>query len=368
VRWLVWRIELNFSFSSADLIWNIIYLVICVISFAHMVVIPFQCLDVAVRSDTVRRVIRACFKNWSQLMWSCALLVIFVLIYSFFVFYNFNAQYDDASAGNMCKDTFQCFIMVLYNALRQPGGVGDVLEVAPYSRSGNVTDYISRVFFDLTFFIMVITITLHLVFGMIVDAFKDLRVEKQEHLEDQENICYICGLEKSEYERYGDFEDHTEESHNPWNYLFYIVYLKDKFANRSNEFTEIETYIYTRYLTKNVEWFPMGERSLEYEKFLAEKHVSKESNETDELFEIVENIEKDLKNMKNLKNFVEEYVEKEKKTKPVPSQVKIESGDPAAVDEEKSAMQASIFGKLGDTAVRNTAKMGTPKTTFAKPE
>jgi len=215
---------------------------------------------------------------------------------------------------------------------------------------------------------MVITITLHLVFGMIVDAFKDLRVEKQEHLEDQENICYICGLEKSEYERYGDFEDHTEESHNPWNYLFYIVYLKDKFANRSNEFTEIETYIYTRYLTKNVEWFPMGERSLEYEKFLAEKHVSKESNETDELFEIVENIEKDLKNMKNLKNFVEEYVEKEKKTKPVPSQVKIESGDPAAVDEEKSAMQASIFGKLGDTAVRNTAKMGTPKTTFAKPE
>jgi len=195
---------------------------------------------------------------------------------------------------------------------------------------------------------MVITITLHLVFGMIVDAFKDLRIEKMDHEEDQENVCFICGLERSEYERYGNFDEHNEEAHSLWNYLFYIIYLREKFATAPNEFTEIETYIYNLYLAKNVEWFPLGGRSIEYENFLEVLHVSKETDDVDELLEMTEGIEKELRKLKGLKSMLEEANEKAnnpKTTKSLPPKYD-KSGERTPIGESSPFVRGFISANV----------------------
>jgi len=308
VKWTLWRYNIYFVFSSIELFWSCGYLAICILSQTSYVVPPFQCLDIAVRSDTVQRVIQAIFKNSKQLIWTCALLVILVLIYSSFLFHYFNNSLQDGSAGLLCHDWFQCFIMVLDYGLRNAGGVADLMTLPNYKRNGDLTDIIGRVFFDLSFFILVIVITLHVVFGMIVDAFKDLRQEKMEHQEDQENVCFICSLHRTEYEKYGNFERHSEDDHSLWNYLFYLVYLKEKNRTAPTEMTDIETYIFGKYLRKNTDWFPV-KRSITYEKLLALTHAFVETDEYEELRGLLKDIEKQVKGLKGVEDYLNEMAE-----------------------------------------------------------
>ena len=60
--------------------------------------------------------------------------------------------------------------------------------------------------------------------GIIIDTFGELRGQKAEIEKDEQNVCFICSVERDQFERKGlKFADHTEEEHNPWNYLYYKV-------------------------------------------------------------------------------------------------------------------------------------------------
>jgi len=77
---------------------------------------------------------------------------------------------------------------------------------------------------------------------MIVDAFKDLREEKRGNELDQKNVCFICGTNREEFEKKGiDFEDHTRIDHNIWNYMFFVMFVMEKFDTHPTEVNEVES-------------------------------------------------------------------------------------------------------------------------------
>jgi len=174
----------------------------------------------------------------------------------------------------LCDTAFSCFLNVLNLGLRNGGGIADVIGAEPYS-GDQVGLFIVRVFFDLSFFIIMIILLLNLIFGMIIDAFGDLRDQKTSNEEDEKNICFICGIERSEFEKHMNFDEHTMEEHNIWSYVYYITYLVDKQKNSKIEMTDIEHFVIEKYQISNHEWFPIA-KSLTLEKIYHKERIEKE--------------------------------------------------------------------------------------------
>ena len=73
------------------------------------------------------------------------------------------------------------------------------------------------VIYQILFWFIVITIMLNVVFGIILDAFAELRGNDQARKEDMENVCFICGLGRFTFDTQGNgFDKHIEEEHNMW--------------------------------------------------------------------------------------------------------------------------------------------------------
>ena len=50
---------------------------------------------------------------------------------------------------------------------------------------------------------VVITIFLNLFFGIIIDTFGELRGAENERLADENSVCFICGIDRSTFDRNG---------------------------------------------------------------------------------------------------------------------------------------------------------------------
>ena len=73
-----------------------------------------------------------------------------------------------------------------------------------------------KMIIDLGFFIVVNTISLNIIFGIIVDSFSELRDAQSIRHDDLENICFICGFSKDKFEKQGvNFNYHINFDHNP---------------------------------------------------------------------------------------------------------------------------------------------------------
>jgi len=78
--------------------------------------------------------------------------------------------------------------------------------------------------------------------------------------EDTHNYCYICQLNKYEYEKSGEkFATHLQKEHNMWNYVNYIIYMKNKTEKDCNG---IEAKIYKKIKEGDISWMPCAMKSL----------------------------------------------------------------------------------------------------------
>ena len=113
--------------------------------------------------------------------------------------------------------------------------------------------------YQLSFWVVVITILLNVIFGIIIDTFSELRSENlakrcatsararvppppflswslapltlppRPRRHDMDNVCFICGVDRFQLDTKGNgFDRHIREDHNMWNYLFLLVHLREK--------------------------------------------------------------------------------------------------------------------------------------------
>jgi inositol 1,4,5-triphosphate receptor type 1 len=212
----------------------------------------FHLFYVVVGNDILLRVIQSVTKNGASLLWVTALMVIVIYIYSLVAFAFLRKNFDE-DEGAFCETSFQCFITSLRLGLMSGGGLGEALPA--FTEGFREPGY--RTFFDLSFFILVTTIGLNVVFGIIVDTFSELRDEKFSKKESMESECFICGLKANEFDRFteGGFSHHVKHEHNMWTYIAYFLHLDEK---EPTEYTSHEQFVKELYDDNDNKFFPVN--------------------------------------------------------------------------------------------------------------
>ena len=290
-----------FAIRSLQFVWYFIYFGIVVGSFFHPLAAVFQLLDIVLKNDTVQQIYASISRNAKQFVWTLFLLVITNVVYSSIGFFFLNDMFVN-NDNVLCETAFACFVNVLNQGLRSGGGIGDIIKPQPYAHN-DVGIFVGIALFDLSFFVLMIILLLNLIFGMIIDAFGELRDQKTRNDEDDKNVCFICGIERSEFERHISFEEHFINEHNMWAYINYIVLLLEKQKSDKNSMTDIENLVLEKYLIKNFEWIPIS-KSLTLET-IYEKENIKKVNEFDDMTNQIKKVQNSMVELgASLKNTV----------------------------------------------------------------
>lgn len=74
--------------------------------------------------------------------------------------------------------------------------------------------------------------------------------------EDSQKKCFVCNIDKFTFEKAGiDFEKHYNTEHNIWNYVNFLVYMKEKTEKDCNG---IETELFRQISESKLNWMPVG--------------------------------------------------------------------------------------------------------------
>ena len=224
-----------------------------------------------------------------ELFATLILLVILVYFYSNIGFFFFNKNYAttlEDQEDNFCSSLVFCFLTNIDAGIRARGGTGDMMIRVSYER--NLKNYILRVFFDVTYFIICIIIMIDLVFGIILGTFAKMREQERIEVMDKINHCFICDETRSNLEKNKeDFHVHTEITHNLWNYTYYMIYLKNSDLNDLNS---IDTYVRKNLDEKSAQFLPSWKDNyknkngeiIEKEEFDSDKGEEEESEEIED--------------------------------------------------------------------------------------
>ncbi|KAJ1490986.1 hypothetical protein T484DRAFT_3262606 [Baffinella frigidus] len=268
-------------------------------------------MDMFVLSPSLGNVTRAVSSRSQTLVQTAGLAFIMMYIYSAWGFRLFPESFSFEAAeiaegnemdynvnGARCDTIWKCFFVTVDMGLRK-GDIGGALEDIQWrdpipgqfleecqSPPGleymgcvgqhgewDVGDYIFwRIIYTSTFFLLINTILMNIIFGVIIDTFGDLREQNENLVEELENKCFVCGLERYKFEMMSidgnGFEDHVKNDHNMWVYIFFIVHLYCKDVSEHNGF---ESFVFDKLhevddqgvihnkLTPDVSWFPTNE-------------------------------------------------------------------------------------------------------------
>uniref|UniRef100_A0A8C9YMZ2 Inositol 1,4,5-trisphosphate receptor n=1 Tax=Sander lucioperca TaxID=283035 RepID=A0A8C9YMZ2_SANLU len=235
--------------------------------FVHELFYSILLFDLIYREETLFNVIKSVTRNGRSILLTALLALILVYLFSIVGFLCLKEDFimevdplaqiaaagcvpDEATSERACDTLLMCIVTVLNHGLRNGGGVGDVLR----KPSKNEPLFAARVVYDLLFYFIVIIIVLNLIFGVIIDTFADLRSEKQKKEEILKTTCFICGLERDKFDnKTVSFEEHIKMEHNIWNYLYFIVLVREK---NKTDYTGPESYVAHMIKNNNLDWFP----------------------------------------------------------------------------------------------------------------
>eukprot|EP01064_Diplonema_japonicum_P002546 TRINITY_DN11626_c0_g2_i1.p1 TRINITY_DN11626_c0_g2~~TRINITY_DN11626_c0_g2_i1.p1 ORF type:complete len:2770 (+),score=666.63 TRINITY_DN11626_c0_g2_i1:33-8342(+) len=214
--------------------------------------LTFHLFSIVSNSTVLQSVIRSVTKNGRSLLLTGLLAVIVIYVFSVIGFLFFQTDFEQY--GENCTSMLQCFVHILFNGIREGGGIGDLMQAPTSDGRGMDLFYVFRASFDFCFFVIVIVILLNIIFGIIIDTFAELRSEKQKIDEDIKTKCFICGIEASEFERHANgFVHHIKRDHNMWLYIYFIHHLRTKEAS---EFTGQESNVYDKMKVHDLSFFP----------------------------------------------------------------------------------------------------------------
>lgn len=210
----------------------------------------FHTLHIVAGNDLLVRVLQSVTINGASLLWVAALGVVIIYIYSVAGFAFYRDTY--APGGYFCTTLWECFISTLASGLFN--GINSFAVTNQTWESVGL-----KVIYDLSFYIIISTIGLNIVFGIIVDSFSELRDDRYHIVEDMQGVCSICGLPSDEFERNSTgFRHHVKKEHNMWAYILYCLYLSEK---DRTEYSAFEAYVADLIAKEDHSWFPVN-RSL----------------------------------------------------------------------------------------------------------
>uniref|UniRef100_A0A3P9JMV8 Inositol 1,4,5-trisphosphate receptor n=1 Tax=Oryzias latipes TaxID=8090 RepID=A0A3P9JMV8_ORYLA len=258
---------------DVEFLYHLAYVLTSILGlFIHELFYSILLFDLIYREETLFNVIKSVTRNGRSILLTALLALILVYLFSIVGFLCLKEDFimevdpllqistaadvvfvcfsEESNLERACDTLLMCIVTVLNHGLRNGGGVGDVLR----KPSKDEPLFPARVVYDLLFYFIVIIIVLNLIFGVIIDTFADLRSEKQKKEEILKTTCFICGLERDKFDnKTVSFEEHINMEHNIWNYLYFIVLLREK---NKTDYTGPESYVAHMMKNNNLDWFP----------------------------------------------------------------------------------------------------------------
>jgi hypothetical protein len=201
------------------MIWHVIYVLLCALAVVDPRIYPLLLLELASLNVDMANILKAVTLNWKQLCLTGVFTLTIVFIFSTWAYFFFYGYYNPDSNLH-CDSLLGCFFSTLNVGVRS-GAIADPTDPIEH------TDYTLRLLFDMLFFIIVIVILLNIVFGIIVDTFGQLRDERNEVESDINNVCFVCGEERSVIDMHGEgWADHILTVHSPFAYMAFMVHVQ----------------------------------------------------------------------------------------------------------------------------------------------
>uniref|UniRef100_A0A1I8FJM8 Ion_trans domain-containing protein n=1 Tax=Macrostomum lignano TaxID=282301 RepID=A0A1I8FJM8_9PLAT len=184
----------------------------------------FHLLNIVNNNQMLRGVIQAVTTNGLSGVWVSVLGIAIMYLY--------------AHDSLICGTLYQCFATFL----RFGFDWRLVRNLVPPSSHRNFDEYVWMALFSITFFVLISTIGLNIIFGIIVDTFSQLRDKKWLAETDMRNCCFICSRNNYDFEHHGQgFDHHVRTEHNMWAYIFFFIHLED---TATNDYTSLDLHVH----------------------------------------------------------------------------------------------------------------------------
>ena len=234
--------------------------------FVHHFFFSFHLIELIKSTPILKYVFLAFYEPLADVIFTYIFFFILIYFYSLLIFYRYYPLMPDYS----CDSPLICMLFIYSNTFTSGGNLGNFIDTK--EESINISGDMERYLLDISYTVIMVYVVWQMVIGLILDAFDNLRGDREEIEEDMENTCFICGLNREKIEKYylgkEGFENHLQD-HNVENYLFYMLYLEEK---DPNEYSGLESYVKENIEKESINWFPM-QRSLKIEEW-ENKHKS----------------------------------------------------------------------------------------------
>uniref|UniRef100_A0A1I8FRN0 Ion_trans domain-containing protein n=1 Tax=Macrostomum lignano TaxID=282301 RepID=A0A1I8FRN0_9PLAT len=208
----------------------------------------FHLLNIVNNNQMLRGVIQ----RRLSLVWVSVLGIAIMYLYAVIGFAKFRIAFRPDDSLMFCGTLYQCFVTILRFGL-----IGDLFEnLVPPSSHRNFDEYVWMALFSITFFVLISTIGLNIIFGIIVDTFSQLRDKKWLAETDMRNCCFICSRNNYDFEHHGQgFDHHVRTEHNMWAYIFFFIHLED---TATNDYTSLDLHVHKMLKEERFEFFPLN--------------------------------------------------------------------------------------------------------------
>ena len=246
-------------FFNFHVLYSICYMIFSILGiFVHHFFFSFHLIELIITQPILKYVFLAFYEPLADFLFTYIFFFILIYFYSLLIFY----RYYYLMPENSCDSPLICMMYIYSNTFTSGGNLGNFIDTREESK--NNSGDMERYLLDISYTLIMVSIVWQMVSGLILDAFDNLRGDREEIEKDMEKNCFICGLNREKIEKYylgkEGFEKHLQD-HSVENYLFYMFYLEDK---DPNEYSGLESYVKAEIDKESISWFPI-ERCLRIE-------------------------------------------------------------------------------------------------------
>ncbi|KAG5482479.1 hypothetical protein CUR178_05618 [Leishmania enriettii] len=223
----------------------------------HRIWYALQMMQITINSPILANLFDALRANLKLLALTYALLLVFVLLGANISYYNFSPLFNPLGGrgnGFNCYTLSQCWL-VHVDTLRSGGGIGDATDWPVFFSKDGYAYWV--MLYRIAYYLVVGLVGANLFLGVIIDSLTQHRTHQQLIETDQKKKCFICGIERSEFDmvRPGAYDTHIAEEHNMWQYLYFFLYLSEKDPRM---YTGQEAYVQQLIGLRDLTFFPIA--------------------------------------------------------------------------------------------------------------
>ena len=211
--------------TDIKLIYHLILLVviICTLITKKYKILSILLIDAIERSSTLMCIVKSFLIPIKKIMIS---LVLFYLIAYFFIIFVY-LYIPDQLPYEDCLRFSNCYFILCDQTIKNSNGIINYLSEAGLYACPSMWSN-PRFWIDNWFAILDLMLVLQMLCGIIVDTFLSQREKIKQMEEDKNNVCFICGLNKNDINKYYTqseyrFNEHIKLDHYLWNYMFAIM-------------------------------------------------------------------------------------------------------------------------------------------------